>query len=147
MFGGGGYGRGLGRGGGRGMGGGMGRGMGGGYGRGGGRGMGGARECVCPRCGYRMSHTPGVPCSTMQCPRCGGAMTGSHNINSANIPQAGKKRDIYVDEEKCVGCRICVDKCPFGAIEMVNNKAKINPAKCTLCGDCVNSCPLGAIKI
>jgi len=58
---------------------GTGRGLGRG-GRGAGR-MGGTRpgagpggQCVCPNCGERLSHQPGVPCYTMDCPKCGTKM-------------------------------------------------------------------------
>jgi len=34
----------------------------------GGRGPGGF--CVCPKCGYRVEHQPGIPCSTLTCPNC-----------------------------------------------------------------------------
>ncbi len=47
-----------------------------GRGRGGGRfaaGPGG--ECVCPKCGYKKSHTLGQPCYQMKCPKCGSNMT------------------------------------------------------------------------
>jgi len=33
-----------------------------------GRGPGG--YCVCPKCGYKIPHQRGVPCSTLQCPNC-----------------------------------------------------------------------------
>jgi hypothetical protein len=33
-----------------------------------GRGPGG--YCVCKKCGYRVEHQPGVPCSTLICPNC-----------------------------------------------------------------------------
>ncbi len=33
-----------------------------------GRGPGGF--CICPKCGYRISHQRGMPCSTLQCPNC-----------------------------------------------------------------------------
>jgi len=26
--------------------------------------------CVCPKCGYKVPHERGVPCSTLQCPNC-----------------------------------------------------------------------------
>jgi len=46
--------------------------------------------------------------------------------------------------DACTGCGVCVDACPFGAIEMVNGKAVINEA-CRACGQCVEACPVGAI--
>ncbi|QNB46263.1 4Fe-4S dicluster domain-containing protein [Thermanaerosceptrum fracticalcis] len=52
---------------------------------------------------------------------------------------------ILVDKEKCIGCGNCVDSCPFGAIEMDGNMAKMND-KCTECGACLESCPVEAIS-
>ncbi len=46
--------------------------------------------------------------------------------------------------DACTGCGVCVDVCPFGAIDMVNGKAVINEA-CRACGQCVEACPVGAI--
>ncbi len=63
-----GAGRGMGRGAGRGAGGGAGR----GFGRRGGLGPGGF--CVCPSCGEKVPHKPGVPCQTVSCPKCGTPM-------------------------------------------------------------------------
>jgi hypothetical protein len=65
--------QGRGRGGGRGQGAGGGRGGGMGQGRGaGGLGMGGS--CLCPKCGRRQDHQPGVPCMELRCPECGTAL-------------------------------------------------------------------------
>jgi heterodisulfide reductase subunit A2 len=52
-----------------------------------------------------------------------------------------------VIEEKCSGCRICNDLCPFNAIIFHEDRmvTEINPALCQGCGTCVAGCPSGAI--
>ncbi len=52
-----------------------------------------------------------------------------------------------VIEEKCSGCRICNDLCPFNAITFIEDRkvTEINPALCQGCGTCVAGCPSGAI--
>ena len=46
-------------------------GMGRGGGRAGGFGAGPSGECVCPKCGYKVTHQRGAPCYTLKCPKCG----------------------------------------------------------------------------
>jgi hypothetical protein len=41
------------------------------------QGLGGPAECVCPACGTKSRHEPGVPCAEEQCPKCGTALKGS----------------------------------------------------------------------
>ncbi|MDI9646365.1 MAG: CoB-CoM heterodisulfide reductase HdrA2 [Archaeoglobales archaeon] len=52
----------------------------------------------------------------------------------------------YVNEEKCIGCRICEKVCEFKAIK-VEDRAKIEAAACTNCGVCVSACPTNAIDM
>jgi len=68
---------------------------------------------------------------------------------------------IFLIKEKCIGCGICVDICPCGAISMIDELHKltvekkdkadklavIEDVKCTLCGECVEPCPTDAILI
>ncbi len=46
----------------------------GGRGRMGGFAAGPIGECVCPKCGTRIPHEPGKPCSQEKCPKCGTPM-------------------------------------------------------------------------
>ncbi len=55
--------------------------------------------------------------------------------------------EIRVNKEKCTGCKICVDVCPAGAIDINSQgKAQINE-NCTLCRLCVKECPENAIEV
>ena len=48
----------------------------GGIGRGFGRRAGGPpMVCVCPKCGYKIEHKIGTPCSTLKCPKCNISLT------------------------------------------------------------------------
>jgi heterodisulfide reductase subunit A len=52
-----------------------------------------------------------------------------------------------INPEKCSGCRICNNLCPFGAIAFLADRAisEVNPALCQGCGTCVAACPAQAI--
>jgi len=52
----------------------------------------------------------------------------------------------WIDEDKCVSCGICVEKCPVGAISMEDKKAKINMQECIHCGTCHSACPQEAVR-
>ncbi len=47
----------------------------------------------------------------------------------------------------CLGMATCAHKCPFGAIEMINNLAVIHQELCVGCGNCVAVCPRQVIKL
>lgn len=52
----------------------------------------------------------------------------------------------WVDQEKCIGCSVCISSCPENAISMENDKATISQDKCTFCGKCFSACPQEAIR-
>lgn len=56
------------------------------------------------------------------------------------------RKIIQIDEDKCNGCRLCVDACHEGAIGMVDGKARLlKDSYCDGLGDCLPACPTGAI--
>ncbi|NLY44497.1 MAG: DUF362 domain-containing protein [Tissierella sp.] len=50
-----------------------------------------------------------------------------------------------VDADKCISCGICIEKCDFDAIEMIDT-AVIDEDKCIGCAGCIAVCPEGAIR-
>ncbi len=74
-------------------------------------------------------------------------------ILSISILLISMKQPFKVNADKCIGCQLCVSKCPVGAITMVKGKAVIDADKCVGCGICAdgdgynfNGCPVDAIK-
>jgi len=54
----------------------------------------------------------------------------------------------FVEEDLCSGCGLCVESCPFTAIELLEEggKARVNEVLCKGCGLCSATCRPGAIQ-
>lgn len=55
-------------------------------------------------------------------------------------------KPMVVDTDKCIGCRMCVNKLGCPALVLDGKKVKIEPSLCTGCTLCSQVCPVGAIK-
>jgi len=84
------------------------------------------------------NHCDDAPC-VIVCP------TGAISRRSPDDP-------VLVDKDRCIGCRMCVQACPFGVIVM--NPSGRGAAKCDLCvarqrqgrdPACAEACPTGAL--
>ncbi|MCK4476803.1 MAG: 4Fe-4S dicluster domain-containing protein, partial [Methanophagales archaeon] len=51
-------------------------------------------------------------------------------------------------DESCIGCGLCVDVCPYGALTLdeKENQVMVVEAICKGCGTCAATCPVGAME-
>jgi len=62
---------------------------------------------------------------------------------------------IKVSAERCTGCTLCAEDCPYKAISMVERDdgkrhkyiAVVDPKMCVSCGVCIGSCPTNALTL
>ena len=47
---------------------------------------------------------------------------------------------VTLDETKCVGCTLCLKRCPTEAIRVYSGKAHIIDERCIDCGECIRVC-------
>jgi heterodisulfide reductase subunit A len=52
-----------------------------------------------------------------------------------------------VDEERCIGCGLCAELCPYGAPVIEEGKSRVVRVLCKGCGICAASCPGMAISM
>jgi heterodisulfide reductase subunit A len=73
-------------------------------------------------------------------------------ILSALVP--GRKLELEVrvseiSESLCLGCKTCIDVCPYGAITFDETRriSVVNEVLCHGCGNCAAACPSGAARL
>ncbi|NJE43412.1 indolepyruvate ferredoxin oxidoreductase subunit alpha [Thermococcus sp. GR6] len=65
------------------------------------------------------------------------------------LRRAGIKWPLYqVNEEKCTGCKVCINAygCPAIYWDAESGKAKVDPLMCWGCGGCAQVCPFDAFE-
>lgn len=59
-----------------------------------------------------------------------------------------KRKIIEINEGKCNGCGLCIPDCPEGALQIIDDKARlVSDLFCDGLGACLGSCPQNAINI
>lgn len=93
-------------------------------------------------------HCMWIPCYHCEKPGCIAA------CKKGAISKESKFGAVLIDQEKCTGCRLCTEGCPYGAIVFESDTKKVKAQKCTMCIDrvergdlpvCVLSCPMRAL--
>jgi len=88
----------------------------------------------------------------IQCQHCDDAPCVAACPTGA-VSRAGPDEPVLVDAARCIGCRMCVQACPFGAMTIGPDGKGV--LKCDLCVErlaqgeepaCVSACPTGALR-
>ncbi|MFX1256232.1 MAG: glycyl-radical enzyme activating protein [Promethearchaeota archaeon] len=64
--------------------------------------------------------------------------------NPESIP---KKPQLQWLEQKCIGCKSCVEICPNDVLFLKEDGLHINRESCNSCGECVKVCPSTALSL
>ena len=70
-------------------------------------------------------------------------------IKGSVIPGLGAVSSFImaVDEEKCMGCGDCIDRCPVQVLSMQDDIVVMDADHCIGCGLCVSVCPTEALRM
>ena len=79
------------------------------------------------------------------CTCCCGILRGMIEFGVADVI-ARSPFVCRVDHESCVSCGLCEERCPAGAIAVVD-QAQVDGLRCLGCGVCTLACPEGALSL
>ncbi len=80
------------------------------------------------------------------CPCCCASMKGITKKGLDKHKFMNAMFESIIDEEICIKCETCLERCPVGAIEM-NDTVVVSREKCLGCGLCATVCPEEAITM
>jgi ferredoxin len=64
------------------------------------------------------------------------------------MARRNKLTEFIVNQDRCIGCGICVDACPMKILAIENDLCVITDAsRCLECGTCIRECPQDAITM
>jgi electron transport complex protein RnfB len=83
-------------------------------------------------------------CCTCAC----GVLRGMVDLGLANVIARSAFVN-QVDEDLCIGCGECVEKCQFGALALDDDQhvVHVDALRCVGCGVCTVACPVGALSM
>ena len=103
-----------------------------------------AEDAGLVHCSSNVSEAITFICNCCSC-HCG----IMQSVKIADRPNAAASSSFImtVDEDECIGCGDCVDRCQVEAITMENDIVVRDVERCIGCGLCVSTCLTGALRL
>jgi indolepyruvate ferredoxin oxidoreductase, alpha subunit len=67
-------------------------------------------------------------------------------LNSKSATNAFRNKMVYVNEDKCTGCLVCINDFGCPSMSVVGKRMRIDQLTCVKCGYCADVCPTGAVE-
>jgi len=83
------------------------------------------------------------------CSCCGDCCGMLRSLKMQPVPAEAVQSNYFaeVNDEECIGCEICLDRCQMDAIHIIDDKAVVHLDRCIGCGLCVTTCSTGAMQL